>query len=105
MTNDEPLMKLLLPFSWLYAFATQLRNTLFDWGVLKSESVGVPVISVGNLTVGGTGKTPLTEYIVKYLLEQKKRVAVVSRGYKRKSSGVVVVSDGKDHPKMLWCQG
>ncbi len=95
MTNDEPLMKLLLPFSWLYAFATQLRNTLFDWGVLKSESVGVPVISVGNLTVGGTGKTPLTEYIVKYLLEQKKRVAVVSRGHKRKSSGVVVVSDGK----------
>jgi tetraacyldisaccharide 4'-kinase len=88
-------MKLLLPFSWLYAVAMQLRNRLFDWGVLKSENVGVPVLSVGNLTVGGTGKTPLVEYIVRHLLQQGKRVAVVSRGYKRKSSGVVVVSDGK----------
>ena len=88
-------MKLLLPFSWLYAAVMLARNTLFDWGVLKSERVKVPVISVGNMTVGGTGKTPLVEYLVKYLLQKEKQVAVVSRGYKRKSSGVVVVSDGK----------
>lgn len=88
-------MKLLLPFSWLYAFVVTVRNKLFDWGVLKSEDAGVPVISVGNLTVGGTGKTPLVEYIVAYLLREGRRVGVVSRGYKRKSTGVVVVSDGK----------
>jgi tetraacyldisaccharide 4'-kinase len=87
-------MKLLLPFGWLYAIVITLRNKLFDWGVLKSESVGIPVVSVGNLTVGGTGKTPLVEYIVALLLQKKKRVAVVSRGYQRKSSGVVVVADG-----------
>ncbi len=95
MTNDKPRMRLLLPLGWLYGFAMLLRNKLFDWGVLKCESVGVPVISVGNLSVGGTGKTPLVEYIVQLLIEKKKHVAVVSRGYKRKSSGVVVVSDGK----------
>ncbi|MBX2990477.1 MAG: tetraacyldisaccharide 4'-kinase [Bacteroidetes bacterium] len=88
-------MKFLLPFSWLYAFAVIVRNKLFDWGVLKPEDAGVPVISVGNLTVGGTGKTPLVEYIVTYLLREGRRVGVVSRGYKRKSTGVVVVSDGK----------
>jgi tetraacyldisaccharide 4'-kinase len=88
-------MKILLPFSWLYALIIALRNTLFDWGLLKSEGAGVQVISVGNLTVGGTGKTPLVEYIVQRLLQEGRHVAVVSRGYKRKSSGVVVVSDGK----------
>jgi tetraacyldisaccharide 4'-kinase len=89
-------MKLLLPLGWLYALVVTLRNKLFDWGVLNVESVDVPVISVGNLTVGGTGKTPLVEYIVALLLEKNKRVAIVSRGYKRKSKGVVVVSDGKN---------
>ncbi|MBI5474782.1 MAG: tetraacyldisaccharide 4'-kinase [Ignavibacteriae bacterium] len=88
-------MKLLLPFSWLYAAIVGLRNKLFDGGVLRQEGVGVPVISVGNLTVGGTGKTPLVEYIAAYLLQKRIRVAVVSRGYKRKSKGTVAVSDGK----------
>lgn len=85
----------LLPLSWLYASALVLRNLLFDRGVLKSERAGVPVLSVGNMTVGGTGKTPLVEYIVRHLLSMGKRVGVVSRGYKRTSRGVVVVSDGR----------
>ncbi len=88
-------MKLFLPFSWLYAVVVLLRNKLFDWEVLRTESVGVPVISIGNLTVGGTGKTPLVEYIAAYILGKGLRVAVVSRGYKRTSTGVVAVSDGK----------
>lgn len=85
----------LLPLSWLYASVLVLRNMLFDRGVLKSERAGVPVVSVGNMTVGGTGKTPLVEYIVRHLLSVGKRVGVVSRGYKRMSRGVVVVSDGR----------
>lgn len=87
-------VNLLLPLSWLYAVAMRLRNRLYDGGVLRAADIGVPVFSVGNLTVGGTGKTPLVEYIVRHLLERGRRVAVVSRGYKRKSRGVVVVSDG-----------
>jgi tetraacyldisaccharide 4'-kinase len=88
-------MKLFLPLSWLFACIMMVRNKLFDWRVLNTEQVGVPVISVGNLTMGGTGKTPLVEYIVRFLHARQRRVAVVSRGYNRTTSGVVVVSDGK----------
>jgi tetraacyldisaccharide 4'-kinase len=86
---------LLLPFSWIYGVAVSIRNILFDVGILTRTSVGVPVISVGNMTAGGTGKTPLAERIVEYLLQRGERVAVVSRGYGRRSRGVVVVSDGR----------
>jgi tetraacyldisaccharide 4'-kinase len=81
--------------SWIYAVGVICRNACFDWGILKSTVLRVPVISVGNITAGGTGKTPLVEYVVGYCLRKKKRVAVVSRGYGRSSRGVVVVSDGQ----------
>ena len=82
----------MLPLSCLYGWAVNLRNTLFDIGVLKSRSFDVPIISVGNITVGGTGKTPHVEYLVR-LLHDKFKVAVLSRGYKRKSKGFVVANE------------
>jgi tetraacyldisaccharide-1-P 4'-kinase len=57
----------LYPLSWLYGIGVCLRNKLFDWGWLRSKSFDVPVICVGNLAVGGTGKTPHTEYLIKLL--------------------------------------
>jgi len=80
---------LLTPLSWIYGAGVMLRNMLFDCGVLRSRVFDVPVISVGNLTVGGTGKTPHTEYLVR-LLSRHWQVAVLSRGYKRKSRGYVL---------------
>lgn len=81
----------LTPFSWLYGAAVGFRNLLFEVGVLKSRSFGVPVISVGNLTVGGTGKTPHVEYLIELLKDQFK-VAVLSRGYKRKTNGFILAN-------------
>lgn len=84
--------KWLIPFSWPYGMAVGMRNWLFDIGVLKSKAYGIPVISVGNITVGGSGKTPHVEYLVK-LLREKAKVAVLSRGYKRKTHGYVLAGD------------
>jgi tetraacyldisaccharide 4'-kinase len=89
------MQKFLHPLSFLYGAATFFRNRAFDAGFLRVAHVSVPVISVGNLTAGGTGKTPLVEWLVRRLIAQNRRVAVVSRGYGRTSRGVVVVSDGK----------
>jgi tetraacyldisaccharide 4'-kinase len=85
---------LLSPLSWVYGAGVRLRNTSFNHGVLKAKEAGVPVISIGNLTAGGTGKTPLVEYLVEIFLARGKRVAVVSRGYGRASRGVYTVSTG-----------
>jgi tetraacyldisaccharide 4'-kinase len=82
----------LLPFSWLYGLGVQFRNFCYDVGLLKSHAFHVPVISVGNITVGGTGKTPHVEYLVR-LLEKQNHVAVLSRGYKRKTRGFLVADD------------
>ena len=79
----------LLPLSWIYGLGVGIRNRLFDMGILKSRDFKVPVISVGNITVGGSGKTPHVEYLVR-LLRDKTKVAVLSRGYKRKSRGYVL---------------
>ena len=81
----------LLPLSWLYGIVMYVRNTLFDMGVLKSHSYNIPIIGIGNLTVGGTGKSPHTEYLVE-LLCQKYKVAVLSRGYKRKTRGYILAT-------------
>jgi tetraacyldisaccharide 4'-kinase len=79
----------LLPLSWIYGLGVGIRNRLFDMGILKSRDFKVPVISVGNITVGGSGKTPHVEYLIR-LLRDKTKVAVLSRGYKRKSKGYVL---------------
>ena len=81
--------KSLRPLSWLYGLVVGCRNMLFEMGILKSRSFTVPVISVGNITVGGTGKTPHVEYLIR-LLKDIAKVAVLSRGYKRKSHGFVL---------------
>ena len=83
----------LYPLSWLYGIGVCLRNKLFDWGWLRSKSFDVPVICVGNLAVGGTGKTPHTEYLIKLLQKNGVNVATLSRGYKRKSRGYVLADD------------
>jgi tetraacyldisaccharide 4'-kinase len=83
------LRKLLFPFAILYGFITSLRNYLYDKGILKSYSFDIPIIAVGNLSVGGTGKTPQIEYLIR-LLSPNYKVATLSRGYKRKSEGFVL---------------
>ena len=87
------------PLSILYGAGVFFRNKLFDAGILKSKSYDVPVICVGNITVGGTGKTPHSEYIIR-LLSSKYRVAVLSRGYKRKSKGFVL-ADSASTPETI----
>ena len=86
------LSALLFPISVLYGTVTFVRNKMFDCGILPSEKFDVPVICVGNLSVGGTGKTPHTEYLAQ-LLSARYRVAVLSRGYKRKSKGFVLADE------------
>ncbi len=81
--------KFLLPCACLYNVGIWCRNKLFDYHVLPSQQYEIPIISVGNLTVGGTGKTPMIEYLIE-LLSQHKRVAVLSRGYRRKSKGYIL---------------
>ena len=83
------LRKILFPFAILYGLITQIRNFLFDSGILKSYAFNVPVIAVGNLSVGGTGKTPQIEYLIR-LLSADYKIATLSRGYKRRSKGFVL---------------
>lgn len=83
---------LLSPISFLYGIGVRFRNQLFDWGGLPTESYPIPIICIGNLAVGGTGKTPHTEYIIR-LLKDSHRIAVLSRGYKRKTSGFILANN------------
>lgn len=83
---------LLFPVAIIYWLVTTVRNFLFDVGILKSTSFNIPVIAVGNLSVGGTGKTPQIEYLIR-LLQNNYQLAVLSRGYKRKTKGFQIVDD------------
>src|SRR5574344_2113919 len=90
---------LLYPISLIYGVGVWLRNKFFDWGLLEEKSFNAPIISIGNITVGGTGKTPHTEYLIR-LLQKRYKVAVLSRGYKRKSKGFVLAGDDTDVSKI-----
>lgn len=81
----------LLPLAWLFHLVILFRNKFFDWGLIKSTSFDIPVICVGNLTVGGTGKTPHIEYLIR-LFQDRFRVAVLSRGYGRLTKGFLMAT-------------
>ena len=93
---------LLFPFAVLYDGVTSIRNTFYDKGVLKSTKFDLPIIAVGNLSVGGTGKSPMIEYLIRLLGDKK--IATLSRGYKRKTEGFILIdsshtsSDVGDEP-------
>jgi tetraacyldisaccharide 4'-kinase len=90
---------LLLPFAWTYDLVTSLRNYLYDRGIKPSAKFEVPVICIGNLSVGGTGKTPMVEHLIR-LLYQEHRVATLSRGYGRKTKGFRLAA-ASDSPSTL----
>lgn len=85
----------LMPLTWGYQFGVAVRNKMYDIGVLKSKEFPIPVLCIGNITVGGTGKTPHTEHIIRILMPTYK-VAVVSRGYKRNTKGFLEVQSDSD---------
>ncbi|HQW83464.1 MAG TPA: tetraacyldisaccharide 4'-kinase [Ferruginibacter sp.] len=82
----------LLPISWIYGTVIWLRNKLYDKDILKSSSFNFPIICVGNLATGGTGKTPMTEFLVR-LLKNNYKIATLSRGYKRKTTGFAIADE------------
>ncbi|MDZ7265756.1 MAG: tetraacyldisaccharide 4'-kinase [candidate division KSB1 bacterium] len=85
----------LLPLAWLYRGLVQLRNHGYDKGIFAVRRLPARVLSVGNLTVGGTGKTPLTIFLANALQQEGRRVAIVARGYGRSRRGTCIVSDGR----------
>ena len=95
MVNQWVLKLLLLPLALLYGLGVAIRNGLYSIGLLRGVTFSIPVISVGNLTVGGTGKTPHTEYLIR-LLHEYLLLAVVSRGYKRTTTGYLEVTTNLD---------
>lgn len=87
--------KILYPFSLIYGLITKLRNWAFDSGIIRIEEFDLPIIAVGNLNVGGTGKSPQIEYLIR-LLQTKYDTAVLSRGYGRKTKGFLMADDDTD---------
>lgn len=86
----------------LFGILTSFRNFLYNFGVLKTYSINIPVISIGNITVGGTGKTPTTRYLAEKIISMGYLPGIISRGYGRSTKSQIIVHDGK---KMLssWC--
>ena len=97
---------LLAPFAWLYTFIIFIRHKMFDWKLLPSEEYDIPIVCIGNVTVGGTGKTPMTEALIRHLSGEYK-IGVLSRGYKRRTKGYYEVESGSsflnsgDEPKQI----
>ncbi|MGN6266685.1 MAG: tetraacyldisaccharide 4'-kinase [Ginsengibacter sp.] len=89
---EKKYKKIFLPFSFLYHGIIRLRNLAFDKKIFRSASFDLPVICIGNLSVGGTGKSPMVEYLVR-LLHKKYKVATLSRGYKRKTKGFYIANE------------
>ena len=90
---------LVFPLSIIFKFVTDIRNKLYDCNFLKSEKINVPVISVGNLSTGGTGKTPMVDFII-YYLKRDYNISVLSRGYNRKSKGFIEIKNS-DNPSLV----
>ncbi|MBQ2413992.1 MAG: tetraacyldisaccharide 4'-kinase [Rikenellaceae bacterium] len=94
------------PLAWLYKMAITLRHRLFDWGILPTVRFDIPIVCIGNITVGGTGKTPMAEMVLGHL-SQTHKVALISRGYGRKTKGYIEVQPDMhyievgDEPKMI----
>ncbi len=84
---------LLLPIAYLYGIITFFRNSLYDWRILSEKRFDLHTIGVGNLAVGGAGKTPLVEYLIRLLVIEESRIATLSRGYKRKTKGFVLADE------------
>ena len=93
--NSRSAATLLRPVGAIYGVAMSLRNRLYERGIFKSWRSPIPVVSVGNITTGGTGKTPLVDWIVKFYAASGIATAIVSRGYGRRTKGVQLVSDGR----------
>tara|TARA_B100000401_G_scaffold253867_1_gene172475 strand:+ start:1680 stop:2756 length:1077 start_codon:yes stop_codon:yes gene_type:complete len=87
----------LLLASFIYDLITSLRNFLYDKKIFSSINFKIPIISVGNISLGGTGKTPLVEYLANYYLKKKYKIAILSRGYKRKSKGYLEANESQDY--------
>ncbi|MDO9000136.1 MAG: tetraacyldisaccharide 4'-kinase [Bacteroidota bacterium] len=90
---NQGLKILLLPFAFIYGVITLIRNRLYDSGILKVSRFDVHTIGVGNLSVGGAGKTPLVEYLIRLLRTEETKIATLSRGYKRKTSGFILADN------------
>ena len=87
---------ILIPVSFLYSVVIFLRNKFYEFGIFKTTELSKPVVSIGNITTGGTGKTPLVIFTAEYYLKKGLKVGIISRGYNRKSGETVIVCDGKN---------
>jgi len=95
--NNKFYQFLLYPFSLIFKLITWIRNRLYDKNIFRSLKANqCKIISVGNISVGGTGKTPVIRFLADYLKEMGFKVAILSRGYRRKSKGTIIVSDGNE---------